>query len=320
MQSSVKLDAIQRIKVGKDMQKAAQKYRPLLLAGCELEGKFSPGAVRYAREHTWSVGEDGSVRDFETVEPSWHVGEIRTTPASEVETRAALSAFPRFGYNHTCGFHVHISLAEDNGGDWARRKKLTGLMGMLTSPRFVEYFRYRMKRELPEEYDKRRNVYHCKYSYTKDELPGYAMPNVDRYRAINFAAWHRHGTIEFRIFPMGDAGALARYVDFTVTVITEYLAFCEAKLAAEEIAAAEPDTDAVAVYAMLASRKQDAPQPPATKRIELEVLVGETPSGVYTKLAQTNHMTDAAAGFYRERANMAARAEIDALAAQQGGE
>jgi hypothetical protein len=269
VQRSVKLDAIQRIKVGKDMQKTAQKYRPMLLVGCEMEGKFSPAAVRYAREHEWSVGEDGSVRDFETIEPSWHVGEIRTTPASEVETRAALSAFPRFGFNHTCGFHMHVSLTEGSGGDWRRRKKLTGLMGLLTSPRFVEYFRYRMKREYPEEYEARRNIHFCRFTYSAADLPGHANRIGERYRAINFAAWERHGTVEFRIFPMNDATKLAGYVDFMVTVITEYLAFCEAKLAPEETAASMQDTDAVELFNELAKpREQVAVQIPAGWTVE----------------------------------------------------
>jgi hypothetical protein len=181
--------------------------------GIELEGGWDTAP----RDHRCYKG-DSSVH----VPGSWRVGEIVSPILTDWQSG---SDFLLVNYpDHTgasCGLHVHMSFAESRAENAYRVALLadsesfqTGLLERLstvgkslkiTSKAFWERLRGQ-------------NSY-C--------MPRWSERNVretDRYRAVNFAAYARHNTVEIRVLPMFSKRQIsARMVREVLTFTDGYL-------------------------------------------------------------------------------------------------
>ena len=114
------------------------------------------------------------------------------------------------GINKSMGFHIHISF----------KKKYC--YSLVFSRDFVKYFLEKLKEKFPIEFEKRKNNgyclarYHTRYFYLD-------VSSLDRYKAINYNAYDRHGTLEIRIFPMNKVEKLLEYVKFTIETIESFI-------------------------------------------------------------------------------------------------
>jgi hypothetical protein len=112
-----------------------------------------------------------------------------------------------FHWNHTMGFHVHLSFTPKMPVDcW--------------SAEFAKFFAERMEKKFPRVYQERSTNSYCKVSLDERDI----ALGTERYRFINFApAYHEHGTIEFRVFPSDDPDHLRLYLYFTMRTVEEFI-------------------------------------------------------------------------------------------------
>jgi hypothetical protein len=160
--------------------------------GIELEGGWSDPP--HAELH-----DDGSVE----VDSEYH-GEVRSSPESDTESWIN---FVRVNYpdehNSSCGLHVHISL------------RTLYQHARLMDEHFHGYFLERIKewaRSMPQFGHRsqlwqriRGNNTYCRDMWDPDRQ----LLGEERYRQVNFCAWRRHRTVEFRLLPMFDDPSVA---------------------------------------------------------------------------------------------------------------
>ena len=177
-----------------------QKERYIDRVGIEIEGRWTDTANAYnALSRRVSavgatIGGDGSVRRHS----GYFSAEIQTKPGSPREALRQLVDFYPDHVGEDCGMHVHVSFQDAT------------LVSTLCTREFFRFYRQKWAEFI------------AAYRLHPDDqlalrLAGqndYTQPNadfedaqerfgrIDRYRQINFAAWHEHKTVEFRLLPM----------------------------------------------------------------------------------------------------------------------
>lgn len=138
--------------------------------------------------------------------------------------------------NHTCGFHIHTSFPPGLLGALAGRKFLDYAMGRITewgqgtpAVRRDELFWTRVEGD-------------NEFCRVRDNSGEQLQHNGDRYTAFNFAAWHRHKTLECRLFPMFTGGptVAAAAVSTLLDVYSSWLAKVGVAARRSELALEEP--------------------------------------------------------------------------------
>ena len=178
--------------------------------GVELEGGW------------WSVPEGEHVKTDTTVDAAGdYVGEIVSSPylVTTLKGNCGLFDWMKACYpeeiDETCGLHVHLSL--QGQGDYGR----------LCDRLFYDRFVVDLGREFADclsGVDDRDWYMHRIRHGTDYARIGYRDLFEDRYRFINSSALGRHGTLEFRPFPMPHSALSAcRLVDCLVGYVCGYL-------------------------------------------------------------------------------------------------
>lgn len=175
--------------------------------GIELEGGICKyhfnEIVKHFPNRRIELKGDGSV-DVETNcdtlwrhdNNTWYYGgEIVTDPFrdwSELEEFISF-VFEKtcFTQNYTCGNHMHLSFREPN---WY-------YIGIMSKTRSVKKFLEAYKKHFRGlKYLERLDNGYCVAKYSLKDLEEMKI-HGKRYYAVNFDAWFRHKTLEFRIFP-----------------------------------------------------------------------------------------------------------------------
>jgi hypothetical protein len=169
------------------------------MSGVELEGGW---------EHNddADIKYDGSLSGLETN----YVGEIVSDPYVRF---GHLHNFIRNNYpdevNSSCGFHIHYS-----GIDFERITKRSHDL-------FLRMCREYAKKRLADP-TKQRAIRRLNGDNTYCE-PHYDADVEDRYRAVNFRAYHDHGTVEIRLWPMPKHATTAiRIHQFTTAFVARH--------------------------------------------------------------------------------------------------
>lgn len=168
--------------------------------GIEIEGHWRN--TRDAYDTLTSSVHEAGIRccsDSSVRPPSGFFGlEIQTAPGT---LREAISQLVEFYPQHTgsdCGMHVHVSFRDAT------------LVSTLNTPEFFAYFRAQWEAFIREhnlspvgQLARRLRGENDYTDVNRDDEAEYeSFGRQDRYRQINFAAWHEHKTVEFRLLPM----------------------------------------------------------------------------------------------------------------------
>lgn len=115
-----------------------------------------------------------------------------------------------YHFNKSMGFHIHMSFTNKQPPE-------------LISPKFIAYFKKKIKKELPTVYTTRKDNQYCRFTVPPIEL--LADEHSDRYRFVNiWPAMRRHGTIEIRAYPSEQPMEMYKYLRFTFRTISEFIA------------------------------------------------------------------------------------------------
>ncbi len=162
--------------------------------GIEIEGRWHDISEARRAAGDWSADTtgDGSIsRSFATAASSM---EIRTNPGTISHALKQLLALYPDETDSSCGMHVHISFADPL------------FCTQLMTNEFFEYFRGRFaawgeaQGFLPSSNFFKR--LRGENSFCQINTVAADPFNVDRYRQLNFSAWHSHKTLECRLLPM----------------------------------------------------------------------------------------------------------------------
>lgn len=240
--------------------------------GIEIEGEFSQRARDFGRKFGEMKG-DGSVRrcqdghtdkqednNLQSMEFASSVIDLVEAGEKRLPTyQNAIKIFRGFNslykkghwhYNESCGFHIHLSF---------NRPKFPP---ELFSIEFCNYFYKRLKKHFPEVWNLRKNNTFCRTNITERQI---ADHTTERYWGVNlWAARHKHGTIEFRIFPADKPLMMEKYLQFTLTTVKKFLAY-----GIEIKKEAEVDTDQQPTIINYEEEKVDVT--PETQNYEQEV-------------------------------------------------
>lgn len=189
---------------GHNSASCTQSERFIDRIGIEIEGRWRDVPVgrtnaydmlsRACHAHSANLGSDGSVHRHS----GFFSAEIQTNPGSPREAvRALVDLYPD-ETGADCGMHVHVSFQDPT------------LVSTLNTRQFYSYFRQKWVEfiaahnlapsgQLAQRLQSR-NDYTQLNADTEDQQERFGR--VDRYRQINFAAWHEHKTVEFRLLPM----------------------------------------------------------------------------------------------------------------------
>lgn len=107
--------------------------------------------------------------------------------------------------NSTCGNHFHLRFHNERGKDCTEEVVRKFTKNSYWRDFLQRYKRMAQKREDPSKYLKRIDNGYCRFSYELNEMWHFEEDGIiDRYRAINLAAYDRHKTLEIRILPYAD--------------------------------------------------------------------------------------------------------------------
>jgi len=199
----------------------------LLKFGFEIEGEFSydardwletegviksDGSVKLCRESEY-VGDWHKNHRGADLEPAEYNSPVYTISSLE-NAKAFFEALQKtsdnggYHWNKSSGFHIHTSYSP---------KKPPEIM----SEEFVTLFLTKLKEKFPTEYALREGNRFCEPHMTEDEI---YQNNGNRYHAVNIMpALDRHGTIEFRIFPTAEPMKMFEFLEFTLSLILEWI-------------------------------------------------------------------------------------------------
>ena len=192
--------------------------------GYEIEGLWSNNFDELTKKIGGDFTYDGSINidtiDLEVngIEGSFSEfteREYRSNPRCSLERIAKdLDEIKKYFVlaNYSCGFHVHISF------------KSKTFISLLASKHFNDYFVKRIAEMFPEMFALRQGNHYCspRVRSRKEVIYSFLTGAGDRYKAVNFNAWSKHSTIEFRIFDMNIDMALD-YIKATVKIVQDYL-------------------------------------------------------------------------------------------------
>lgn len=182
--------------------------------GYEIEGEFSADALQmladYGAEETTDGSIDGCCHKLRTREIRSGVYEYTTTGMDDIRNMFAdlgeMAAEGGYHHNRTMGFHVHLGF----GGEYPSE---------LVWYRFAHEFQDAIAREFPAVYAARSRNRYCRVVASNAGLL-----DRNRYHAINPTAYDHHKTLEFRIFPADDPAKMLEYLEFTLRIVSEWLA------------------------------------------------------------------------------------------------
>lgn len=196
--------------------------------GVEIEGEFTADLHSQLQELGGQMKYDGSVHNcrptvkFHRDHPHrLGTGEYVTQPIALADKKHFKKVFDlleaakkdgRFHWNKSAGFHIHVSFKPKVPPE-------------IRSTQFTKFALEKLQQEFPLEYRIRTATNWCRVTgLDKDENLIQNVANRDRYKAINYASFTKHGTLEFRIFPAKHPYKMYEYFRFTIKMLNEYLA------------------------------------------------------------------------------------------------
>lgn len=184
--------------------------------GFEIEGEFSKELMNNMKLFG-NFTTDGSIRRC-CYSIGLELAEFRSNPItfregmilnSKNKIRKVFTQWDtfRFHFNESMGFHIHLSFTSPKAPE-------------IWSIQFVNAFQKALQNKFPIEYKKRITNRFCKkYNSHRD-----IAESNDRYRWVSFkAAYDRHKTFEFRIFPANTFTAMLDYIEFTIDFVNNFL-------------------------------------------------------------------------------------------------
>ena len=173
---------------------------------------------------TWKVVRDGSLAVSPGM-PYNACGELVSPPLSGVEgveqVRTVLRALASCGatVNRSCGLHVHVDAGDLNPSQIGRiMRRYATFQGQIDGFMPASRRNSRWARRLDE------TVIGTVEAYTSPSEMRRSAGYLDRYYAINAAAFARHGTVEFRQHSGSvNAGKVARWVAFCLYFVAASL-------------------------------------------------------------------------------------------------
>lgn len=182
----------------------------ILQFGFEIEGEFST-ELDEKLESYGGVKTDGSVRSCKLGCDDLTPGEFASealTNLSEAKKIFKIFQKHKYHWNNSAGFHIHVSFYPK-------------LPQEIMSSCFINYFKKELYNSYPDVISLRGKNRYCRISKITDFDITYSE---DRYRFINFMpALHKHGTIEFRIWPSGKPLKMYEYLCFTLEKIEFFI-------------------------------------------------------------------------------------------------
>lgn len=122
-------------------------------------------------------------------------------------------------YNGTGGFHVHVSFKTAD--------KSNVMPPEIWSSQFYRFFIGRVSKVFPDVIKKRGKNGYCKVETPEDQSLDEYLTHPDRYQAINYHAFNKHGTVEIRLWPSDEPDKMREYLEFTVATMQEWLSKVE---------------------------------------------------------------------------------------------
>lgn len=197
----------------------------ILKIGIEIEGEFTNDLHPELLALGGEIKGDGSVHSCSTStsfhkkfpDQHLHTAEYVSQPVAIEDKKHFKKLFDllekakkegKFHWNKTAGFHVHLSFKPKVPPE-------------IRSTKFTKYMLDKIQDEFPLEYRIRTAGRWCRVDRLDDEE--FLRRPTDRYKAINFASFSRHGTLEFRIFPAKHPYKMYEYFRFVVKTTREYL-------------------------------------------------------------------------------------------------
>lgn len=177
--------------------------------GIELEGFWSRDKIPRTRKSDGSVSVYGTSAGFtgETVSPPYQrLGNV----VNWMEEN-----FPVL-WNASCGLHMHVSFKEPWHYGAIMEERFNNEIFSKWNE-FIQTMQSEIEKACFIERIRGENQFCRKIFEPKAFYAG-----GDRYRAINFVAYQRHRTIEFRVAPMMELADAIRYVRLNHDVINKY--------------------------------------------------------------------------------------------------
>jgi hypothetical protein len=191
-----------------------------------MELKYGVEIECYLKNSTPQQGEnynlttDGSLRLGSFSNSGGQMMEIRVGPADyKMTVKTVKDLYKNYvkGVNDSCGLHIHISRPDND-------------LNAFCSFAFYKYFMKRIFELLPEHTEAlkaRMSNTHCR-ELSLDEMKSIMYDGVssrfDRYKIINWHAYRRHGTVEFRIFPaMEKASGAVKCINTVTRIVNEWI-------------------------------------------------------------------------------------------------
>jgi len=191
--------------------------------GFEIEGEYSNEFAQSLTE-IGSIKGDGSIRRCSSnnlyhkkhhteITPS----EFASEPIERKHLRSTKKIFDMydkayrngdFHWNDTAGFHVHVSF---------RPKRPPEII----SKEFCDFFYEKMQEKFAGALKRRKNNRYC-LAMIYDENSIYR--GTERYHGVNInPSLHKHGTVEFRIFPAATPYQMWKFLKFTLKTVEEFI-------------------------------------------------------------------------------------------------
>ena len=186
--------------------------------GYEIEGLWKYDCYALEENLGGDFVDDGSVgfRDDEFENSDDKVIEYRSKPRKQLTTiKRDLEKINKYFIkgNDTCGFHIHFSFKQKE------------MLSLLVNNDFVEYFLKIITKKYPEMVEERKHSGYCgtEKEGNKTLFGSLYSGYNNRYRAVNFNSYNKHGTIEIRLFEMFNIEDCLEYVEITTKIIEDYL-------------------------------------------------------------------------------------------------
>ena len=192
--------------------------------GIEIEAGFNAGEEEFnklrkiCKKHNWEIKNDGSITARnsgntakELVSGVIEVNYSNENPLRDVNKQLDDLIIMITEVNKSMGFHLHISFKDFY------------CYNLLYSKQFITFFRKKLKAKYKDNeilQNRFKNNY-CSGRYNKTDFDGIDRIRT-RYKMINFLAYSRHKTIEFRVFDV-NKDLMKDYIKTTLELVDEFL-------------------------------------------------------------------------------------------------
>lgn len=186
------------------------------MVGIEFEGGWDELPRTVLNGMTSTIKTDGSLHGLDTM----YTKEIISPPLKTDRVEEWINYYCPEEVNSTCGLHIHMSmpekyyvlLMEERFWKWFQKEMV--VLGEKLFPNKSSCFWSRL--EGKQEYCRKKFI-------PKDQLQE-GVP-IDRYTQINFCAYRKHKTVEFRVLPGIDNKDLAcKAIMGVIRLVENYLA------------------------------------------------------------------------------------------------